>query len=118
MLSFTQRIGKCSYAVSYTACPPSQKHALAFGAFYGQFEEMPILAASEIYRQLGMQLPQEFKMITYDALLVSESSYTACPPSQKHALAFGAFYGQFEEMKQVMSRMKSMTRCWCRNLHP
>lgn len=36
--------------------------------------DVPILAASDIYRHLGMQLPPEFKMITYDALLVSESS--------------------------------------------
>ncbi|KAJ5544696.1 hypothetical protein N7461_007000 [Penicillium sp. DV-2018c] len=36
--------------------------------------DVPILAASEIYRHLGMQLPQEFKMITYDALLVPEAS--------------------------------------------
>ncbi|KAJ5138448.1 uncharacterized protein N7515_003296 [Penicillium bovifimosum] len=38
--------------------------------------DVPILAASEIYRHLGMQLPQEFKMVTYDALLVPDS-----PPS-------------------------------------
>ncbi|OJJ49280.1 hypothetical protein ASPZODRAFT_129711 [Penicilliopsis zonata CBS 506.65] len=32
--------------------------------------DVPILAASDIYRTLGIQLPQEFKMIAYDALLV------------------------------------------------
>jgi len=32
--------------------------------------DVPILAASDIYRQLGLQLPQEFKIVTYDALLV------------------------------------------------
>lgn len=32
--------------------------------------DVPILAASEIYRQLGIQLPQEYKMVTYDGLLV------------------------------------------------
>lgn len=32
--------------------------------------DMPILAASDIYRQLGMQLPHEFKMASYDGLLV------------------------------------------------
>lgn len=32
--------------------------------------EVPILAASEIHRHLGMQLPQDFKMVTYDGLLV------------------------------------------------
>jgi hypothetical protein len=35
--------------------------------------DMPIPAASEIYRHLGMQLPQEFKG-TYDGLLVSDGS--------------------------------------------
>ena len=34
--------------------------------------DMPIPAASEIYRHLGMQLPQDFKMVTYDGLLVSD----------------------------------------------
>lgn len=32
--------------------------------------DVPILAASDIYRQLGIQLPQELKMVTYDGLLV------------------------------------------------
>lgn len=32
--------------------------------------DVPILAASDIYRHLGLQLPQEFKMVTYDALLL------------------------------------------------
>jgi len=36
--------------------------------------DMPILAASEIYRHLGIQLPQEFKLVTYDGLLVSDGS--------------------------------------------
>jgi len=36
---------------------------------------VPILAASDIYRHLGLQLPQEFKMVTYDALLLP--SWTA-----------------------------------------
>jgi Mediator of RNA polymerase II transcription subunit 1. len=36
--------------------------------------DMPIPAASEIYRHLGMQLPQEFKVITYDGLLVSDGT--------------------------------------------
>ncbi|KAJ5631166.1 uncharacterized protein N7484_011266 [Penicillium longicatenatum] len=36
--------------------------------------DIPILAASEIYRHLGMQLPHEFKMFTYDGLLVSDST--------------------------------------------
>ena len=46
--------------------------------------DVPILAASDIYRHLGMQLPQEFKMITYDALLVSESSPLSSPVSSPH----------------------------------
>lgn len=32
--------------------------------------DVPILAASEIYRQLEMELPQEFKMNTYDGLII------------------------------------------------
>ncbi|KAK1142559.1 hypothetical protein N8T08_007534 [Aspergillus melleus] len=31
--------------------------------------DLPILPASEIYRHLGIQIPQEFKMVTYDGLL-------------------------------------------------
>lgn len=31
--------------------------------------DIPIIAASEIHRHLGMQLPQDFKMVTYDGLL-------------------------------------------------
>ncbi|KAL3461008.1 mediator of RNA polymerase II transcription subunit 1-domain-containing protein [Aspergillus heterothallicus] len=31
--------------------------------------DIPILAASEIYRHLGMQMPQDFKMLSYDGLL-------------------------------------------------
>lgn len=37
--------------------------------------DVPILTASDIYRQLGIQLPQELKMVTYDRLLVPGS----CP---------------------------------------
>lgn len=32
--------------------------------------DVPVLVASDIYRLLGIQLPQEFKMVTYDGLLV------------------------------------------------
>jgi hypothetical protein len=46
--------------------------------------DVPILAASDIYRHLGMQLPQEFKMVTYDALLVSESSNLSSSGSSPH----------------------------------
>ncbi|KAL2855218.1 mediator of RNA polymerase II transcription subunit 1-domain-containing protein [Aspergillus pseudodeflectus] len=31
--------------------------------------DIPILAAAEIYRHLGMQMPQDFKMLSYDGLL-------------------------------------------------
>ncbi|KAL1999564.1 hypothetical protein VTN02DRAFT_4340 [Thermoascus thermophilus] len=41
-----------------------------FGAKLEPPVHVPILAASDIYRHLGMQLPQEFKMVTYDGLLV------------------------------------------------
>ncbi|KAJ5172969.1 hypothetical protein N7492_005562 [Penicillium capsulatum] len=58
--------------------------------------DVPILAASDIYRHLGMQLPQEFKMITYDDLLVSESSLvsTETPPQcgrRKRRMSVHAF---------------------------
>lgn len=36
--------------------------------------DVPILAAAEIHRQLGLQLPQEYKMVTYDGLLFSDWS--------------------------------------------
>ncbi|KAJ5769962.1 uncharacterized protein N7511_002013 [Penicillium nucicola] len=41
--------------------------------------DVPIFAASEIYRHLGMQLSQEFKVDTYDMLLVSERSAVTSP---------------------------------------
>ncbi|EPS33380.1 hypothetical protein PDE_08342 [Penicillium oxalicum 114-2] len=41
---------------------------------------VPILAASEIYRHLGMQLPQEFKMFTYDSLVTSGGSQPDATP--------------------------------------
>ncbi|KAL4942984.1 hypothetical protein BDV06DRAFT_153262 [Aspergillus oleicola] len=31
--------------------------------------DIPLLVAAEIYRHLGMQIPQEFKILTYDGLL-------------------------------------------------
>ncbi|KAJ5809956.1 uncharacterized protein N7503_002174 [Penicillium pulvis] len=42
--------------------------------------DIPILAASDIYRHLGMQLPHEFKMFTYDWLLVSDSTASDASP--------------------------------------
>ncbi|KAJ5679604.1 hypothetical protein N7462_007848 [Penicillium macrosclerotiorum] len=58
--------------------------------------DVPILAASEIYRLLGMQLPQEFKMLTYDGLLVSDGSYSALesspqPSRRKRRVSVSAF---------------------------
>lgn len=47
--------------------------------------DVPILAASEIYRHLGLQLPQEFKMVTYDGLLVPGWS----PLSVTDTMGFG-----------------------------
>lgn len=38
--------------------------------------DIPVLAASEIYRQLEMELPQEFKMNTYDGLLFPPEAHT------------------------------------------
>lgn len=56
--------------------------------------EIPILAASEIYRHLGMQLPQEFKMVTYDSLLFSEGSNLDSTPQgsrRKRRMSVQAF---------------------------
>ncbi|KAJ5569996.1 uncharacterized protein N7459_009426 [Penicillium hispanicum] len=58
--------------------------------------DLPILAANEIYRHLGMQLPQEFKMLTYDSLLVSEpplsiTESTPQPSRRKCRMSVQAF---------------------------
>ncbi|KAJ5168131.1 Mediator complex subunit Med1 [Penicillium canariense] len=56
--------------------------------------DLPILAASEIYRHLGMQLPQEFKMVTYDGLLVSDGLplvSTPQPGRRKRRMSAQAF---------------------------
>ncbi|KAJ5109166.1 hypothetical protein N7456_005841 [Penicillium angulare] len=42
--------------------------------------DIPTLAASDIYRHLGMSLPQEFKMFTYDGLLVSDPATAEVSP--------------------------------------
>lgn len=47
--------------------------------------DVPILAASDIYRHLDLQLPQEFKMVTYDGLLVPGWS----SDSSMEAIGFG-----------------------------
>ncbi|KAE8144927.1 mediator of RNA polymerase II transcription subunit 1-domain-containing protein [Aspergillus avenaceus] len=47
--------------------------------------DLPILAASDIYRHLGIQMPQEFKMITYDGLLAPGWS----PLSEAGSVGFG-----------------------------
>ncbi|KAJ5082763.1 hypothetical protein N7532_011806 [Penicillium argentinense] len=48
--------------------------------------DVPILAASEIYRHFGMQLPQDFKMVTYDGMLVpgSATDSSAQPGRRNH----------------------------------
>lgn len=57
--------------------------------------DIPILAASDIYRNLGLQLPQEFKMVTYDGLLVPGWS----PLSATDTMGIGA-----EESPQIDRR--------------
>ena len=61
--------------------------------------DVPILAASEIYRQLGLQLPQEFRMVTYDGLLVPGSS----PLSGADIMGFGT-----EEAPQADRRKRRL----------
>lgn len=45
--------------------------------------DVPILVAAEIYRHLEMQLPQEFKMVTYDGLLLSDWHNSSTESSPK-----------------------------------
>ncbi|KGO64185.1 Mediator complex, subunit Med1, metazoa/fungi [Penicillium italicum] len=102
--------------------------------FVGRLEpalDVPILAASEIYRQLGMQLPQEFKMITYDALLVSESLPSTSPVSSPQigrrkrrmsVLAVDSKGKQFtKQHNYTFQSFESITGCTIRDLpfsHP
>ena len=62
--------------------------------------DIPILAASEIYRNLGLQLPQEFKMVTYDGLLVPGWS----PLSATDTMGIGT-----EESPQIDRRKRRMS---------
>ncbi|GKZ77907.1 hypothetical protein AnigIFM56816_001028 [Aspergillus niger] len=62
--------------------------------------DLPILAASDIYRHLGMQLPQEFKMVTYDGLLAPGWS----PLSAAGAMGLGP-----EEASQLERRRRRMS---------
>ncbi|KAE8348902.1 mediator of RNA polymerase II transcription subunit 1-domain-containing protein [Aspergillus coremiiformis] len=61
--------------------------------------ELPILAASDIYRHLGIQMPQEFKMVTYDGLLAPGWS----PFSAAGAMGLGP-----EEASQLGRRRRRM----------
>ena len=62
--------------------------------------DIPILAASDIYRNLGLQLPQEFKMVTYDGLLVPGWS----PLSATDTMGIGT-----EESPQIDRRKRRMS---------
>ncbi|KAE8417005.1 mediator of RNA polymerase II transcription subunit 1-domain-containing protein [Aspergillus pseudocaelatus] len=62
--------------------------------------ELPILAASDIYRHLGIQMPQEFKMVTYDGLLAPGWS----PLSAAGAMGLGP-----EEASQLGRKRRRMT---------
>ncbi|PWY95199.1 glutamine synthetase [Aspergillus sclerotioniger CBS 115572] len=62
--------------------------------------DLPILAASDIYRHLGMQLPQEFKMVTYDGLLAPGWS----PLSAAGAMGLGP-----EDASQLGRRSRRMS---------
>ncbi|KAF9891984.1 hypothetical protein FE257_002948 [Aspergillus nanangensis] len=61
--------------------------------------DLPILAASEIYRLLGIQMPQEFKMITYDGLLA---------PGWSPLAAAGAMGLGPEEASQIGRKRRRM----------
>ncbi|RAH72166.1 glutamine synthetase [Aspergillus aculeatinus CBS 121060] len=62
--------------------------------------DLPILAASDIYRHLGMQLPPEFKMVTYDGLLAPGWS----PLSAAGAMGLGP-----EEASQLGRRSRRLS---------
>ncbi|PYH90998.1 hypothetical protein BO71DRAFT_61629 [Aspergillus ellipticus CBS 707.79] len=62
--------------------------------------DLPILAASDIYRHLGIQMPQEFKMVTYDGLLAPGWS----PLSAAGAMGLGP-----EEASQLGRRRRRMS---------
>lgn len=61
--------------------------------------DLPILPASEIYRHLGIQIPQEFKMVTYDGLLAPGWS----PLSSTGAMGLGEEASQLNRKKRTMS---------------
>ena len=61
--------------------------------------DVPILAASDIYRHFDLQLPQEFKMVTYDGLLVPGWS----SDSSMEAMGFGAESFQPDRRKRRAS---------------
>ncbi|PLB50332.1 glutamine synthetase [Aspergillus steynii IBT 23096] len=60
--------------------------------------DLPILPASEIYRHLNIQLPQEFKMVTYDGLLAPGWS----PLSSTGAMGLGEEASQINRKKRTM----------------
>ena len=47
--------------------------------------DLPIAAASEIYRTLGMDMPQEFKLNTYDGLLLPITTSTSTSGQNENA---------------------------------
>ncbi|THC94657.1 hypothetical protein EYZ11_005879 [Aspergillus tanneri] len=61
--------------------------------------DLPILAASDIYRHLGLQMPQEFKMVTYDGLLAPGWS----PLSAAGAMGLGP-----EEASQLSRKKRTI----------
>ncbi|KAE8385525.1 mediator of RNA polymerase II transcription subunit 1-domain-containing protein [Aspergillus alliaceus] len=61
--------------------------------------ELPTLAASDIYRHLGIQIQQEFKMVTYDGLLA---------PGWSPLAAAGAMGLGPEEASQLGRRRRRM----------
>ncbi|KAL4896786.1 mediator of RNA polymerase II transcription subunit 1-domain-containing protein [Aspergillus ambiguus] len=61
--------------------------------------DVPILAASDIYRHLGIQMPQEFKVVTYDGLLAPGWS----PLSAAGAMGLGP-----DEVSQIGRRRRHL----------
>lgn len=95
-----------------TLSPQGQQDAMALNSgmlgpapnrrFVARMEpplELPTLAASDIYRHLGIQIQQEFKMVTYDGLLA---------PGWSPLAAAGAMGLGPEEASQLGRRRRRM----------
>lgn len=78
----------------------NESHHTANCRFVAKFEphiDVPILAASEIYRHLEMDLPQELKLNTYDGLIIPPPAF---PDSGNHPMAFEDQQSSFGKQRE------------------